>query len=175
MARLALPDGQAGPVSAAVFTRLGLLPAEQVDDADLSAGLQYDYFEQSVASVWQLPSGAVPTASGTTDRIALRGTERSHDFVVHLTGFVRVPADGIYRFTLLSDDGAVLTIGDSVVVNNEGSRGARASAGSVALAAGEHAFAVRYFQAHDAKLLGLFVTPPGAEQQEIPAGGPRHP
>jgi hexosaminidase len=173
-ARLVLPDGRAGPVSAAVFTRPALRPADQVDDAGLSAGLKYDYFEQSVNSVWQLPSGAVPTASGTIDRIALKGTERSHDFVVHLTGFLRVPADGIYRFTLLSDDGAVLAIGDSVVVDNDRSHRATASTGNVALRTGDHAFSVSYFQSQDGKVLGLFVAPPGGGQEEVPAGWLRH-
>jgi hexosaminidase len=168
-ARLVLPDGRAGPVSAAVFTHPTLRPADQVNDADLSGGLRYDYFERSVNSVWQLPSGAVPTASGTAGRIALKGTERSHDFVVHLTGFLRVPADGIYRFTLLSDDGAVLAIGDSVVVDNDRSHRATASTGSVALRSGDHAFSVSYFQSQDGKVLGLFVTPPGGEQEEVPA------
>ena len=173
-ARLVLPDGRASPVRTAVFRRLRLRPADAVRDAALAPGLKYDYFEQSVSSVWQLSSGAVPTASGVVDRIALKGTERPEDFVVHLTGFVRVPADGIYRFTLLSDDGAALMIGDSVVVDNDGSHGATASSGSIALRAGDHAFAVSYFQSQGGKVLGLFMTPPRGEQEEIPARWLRH-
>ena len=62
-----------------------------------------------------------------------------------LTGFLDVPEDGIYTFALHSDDGSVLTIGDRVVVDNDGAHSPREIIGQKALAKGLHPFKVTYF------------------------------
>lgn len=62
-----------------------------------------------------------------------------------LTGFLDIPEDGIYTFALYSDDGSVLTIGDRVVVDNDGAHSPREIIGQKALAKGLHPFKVTYF------------------------------
>jgi hexosaminidase len=167
-ARLVLPNGRRGPISAGTFRRTTLRSAQPVDDSTLRPGLLYRYFEARLTSVRDLDSAAV-LRTETVDRVALRGNERDEHFALLFDGFLRVPESGVYRFSLLSDDGAVLTIGNEIVVDHDGPHGPTEKHGEIALAAGLHRFTVRYFQAGGGKTLALGVVPPGGERMDVPA------
>ncbi|USN99900.1 MAG: hypothetical protein H6810_04350 [Phycisphaeraceae bacterium] len=62
-------------------------------------------------------------------------------------GYVRAPADGLYTFSLESDDGSLLYIGDDLVVNNDGLHGMQSASGQIALAQGDHAVRIEFFEA----------------------------
>ncbi len=173
-ARLVLPNGRAGPVRSGGFRRTALRPAQQADQAVLDPGLRYEYFERSVRSVRELEEDATPVASAVAERVALQGPERDEYFVLRFSGFIRVPADEVYRFTLVSDDGAVLWIGNDVVVDHDGLHGPTGRSGDVALAAGYHSITVVYFQAGGGKGLELSVTRPRGEGQPVTAEWFRH-
>ncbi len=168
-ARPVLPDGREGPEARGTFRRTVLRPASAVDEAALAAGLRYVYFERQLTSVWDLPEDARPESEGVSASVALRGTERPENFALQFTGYLRVPEDGVYRFTLLSDDGSVLEIGGEVVVDHDGLHGPSEKAGEVALARGHHPFTVHFFQAGGGRALELFVTPPGGVRGPVPA------
>jgi hypothetical protein len=68
------------------------------------------------------------------------------DFGADITGTVNVAADGDYEFILTSDDGALLFIDDSLVVDNGGAHTPRSSSVSVFLTAGSHPFEVQYYE-----------------------------
>jgi hypothetical protein len=51
----------------------------------------------------------------------------------------------VYAFTLTSDDGSRLYIGDTLVTDNDGLHGAEEKRGTIALAAGLHPVRVTYF------------------------------
>src|SRR5204862_2826040 len=53
---------------------------------------------------------------------------------------------GLYRFSLLADDGAKLKLNGKVVVNNDGVHGPVAISGSANLTRGVHDITVEYFQ-----------------------------
>jgi hypothetical protein len=59
---------------------------------------------------------------------------------------VNVPAAGTWDVMLVSDDGAVLSIDDVEVINNDGLHSPRSEVATVALAQGPRNFRVRYFQ-----------------------------
>jgi hexosaminidase len=102
--------------------------------------------------------------------VALRGTERDEDFGVRLRGFLRVPADAVYEFALLSDDGSVLRIGGIAVIDHDGPHGARTAHGAVALAAGTHRIELLYFQGEGDRVLDLRLrTERGAPWRPIPS------
>lgn len=74
-----------------------------------------------------------------------------------ITGYINVPADGIYTFALLSDDGSVLTIDNAIVIDNDGPHSPREIVGQKALAKGLHPIDVKYFD-HNGGTLSLVVT-----------------
>jgi len=68
------------------------------------------------------------------------------DFGAEITGCLAVAADGIYSFTLDSDDGSMLYIDGSLVVDNGGPHAPLAVSDSTALTAGTHSFRVEFFE-----------------------------
>lgn len=76
-----------------------------------------------------------------------------------ITGYIDIPADGIYTFALLSDDGSILTIDGNTVVDNDGPHSPREIIGQKALAKGLHPIELKYFD-HNGGTLKLVVTAP---------------
>lgn len=59
--------------------------------------------------------------------------------------FINIPEDGIYTFSLTSDDGSTLVIDEDMVIDNDGPHSPREVVGQKALAKGYHPIEVRYF------------------------------
>ncbi len=66
-------------------------------------------------------------------------------YALRLTGFIAVPRDDVYRFSLGSDDGSRLWIGNDVVVDNDLLHSFIERTAAVALAAGRHPIRVEWF------------------------------
>ena len=101
--------------------------------------------------------GLTATRSGTAMQVAIPDDARAEHFGLRFTGLLRVPADGVYRFLLGSDDGALLQVDGRTVVDRDGEQTGDASSGSIALAAGLHTVVLRYFQGWSAKGLDLKI------------------
>jgi hypothetical protein len=82
------------------------------------------------------------------------------------TGFLKVPADGDYTFTLDSDDGSRLSIGASVVLEHDGIHGmGQSKTATVPLKAGRLPIRLDYFQWEHRKGLSVAWSGPGFEQR----------
>jgi hypothetical protein len=130
-------------------------------------GLAYQYYEGQ----WEaLPDfGALaPVRTGTCEQfdLAKRGRDAAYGF--RFTGFVEVPKDGIYTFTLSSNDGSKLYIGTTEVVDNDHFHGVTEASGEANLKAGKHALAVAYFQHAGQQVLEVSWEGPGLQRQKIP-------
>jgi hexosaminidase len=146
-ARVVLDSGRAGTLRRARFRKTALRAAEELDRGGLSAGLEYAYTEYNyrVSSVDQLARTAA-VSTGVSRDLSLAAAEREELFGLVFTGYLEVPTGGIYTFSLTSDDGARLRIGDRLVVDNDGIHGVSEQSGMIGLAAGLHAVTIRYFQ-----------------------------
>lgn len=92
------------------------------------------------------PSEAVET--GHTETFALPEKEDRGPFSgSSFTGYVEVPKDGVYTFTLASPMGSRLWIDDRLIVNNEYGHSNIEWSGQARLKAGKHAIAVTTFGA----------------------------
>ena len=109
-----------------------------------------------------------PRSTGTTDSLVLGGIPaREENFGVVYDGHLRVPRDGVYRFTLASDDGSRLIIDRNTVVNNDGVHGTTEQHGDIALKAGDHPFTLLFFQGVGGKDLGVRFEGPGIAQRPL--------
>ena len=165
-ARVFLRSGRASPARSASFARTSLRPAEVVDSARLVAGLRVGYYEAAFSEARMLERGR-PRSVGVADSVALQGGERPERFGLRFTGYVRVPEDGLYSFTLDSDDGSVLRIGSEDVVDNDGMHSEKAVTGMVALAAGLHPITVEYVQGGGGASLRGFVEREGGVRERL--------
>jgi len=163
---LAVERGRAAMTFAVPPIEVPPRPAEQAEG--LVNGLKVVIYGGS----WlQLPDfdGLTPAGGG---RVATF-THTVHDSVQRLyglvfTGYVEVPADGLYTFYTVSDDGSRLWIGDRMIVANDMTHQARERGGSIRLAAGKHPIRVTYFDAGGGRTLQVLYEGPNLPRQEIP-------
>ena len=73
-----------------------------------------------------------------------------------INGYIKIPTDGIYTFSLLSDDGSWLKVDGNMVVNQDREQSPHEEVCQQALRAGFHKFEVRYFD-HNGGQLRLHV------------------
>lgn len=132
-------------------------------------GLQYYYYEGQ----WQkLPSfdKMEPVKSGNSSGFDLSAKNAEGEkFGFEYRGFIKIPADGIYRFYTASDDGSKLWINNQVVVENDGLHGMEEESGVVALQAGYHEILVRYFNNTGGNDLKVYWESDTFDKQEIPS------
>ena len=90
-----------------------------------------------------------------------------------LTGYLEVPADGIYTFTLLSDDGSTLMLDGELLGDNDGAHSPVEIIVQKALKAGLHPIEVRYFDCNGGVLQMELVNEKG-EKEVLPSAWLKH-
>jgi len=155
-----------GRTATAIFKRTPPQPAR--DPGRVAPGLICRYYEQHLQ---KMPDFAAmePVWTRTVETFGLPPGMRDIHCALVFEGYIAVPRDGMYTFYTQSDDGSVLCIGDTKVVDNDGVHWSRLAQGSIALAAGLHPIRVGYFQEHNRKELAVAWEGPGIAWQPIPA------
>jgi hypothetical protein len=94
-------------------------------------------------------------------------TRRFEWFAIDYSGKFWIETPGLYRFRLVSDDGAMLYIDGQLIADNDGVHSTTVRLGSIRLAGGTHTIRVPYFQGPgNTVALMLEVAGPG-EQPRI--------
>jgi len=149
------------------FTRVK--PAPAVEVSGLRDGLTIEEYHGN----WDLlpdfdrqrrfSSGSIADVSlpDAPDRVEYVGYRYS--------GYVGIPRDDIYIFTLVSDDGSRLLIDGNVVVDNDGLHGSQGLEGTVSLAAGAHEIVVEWFNKTGGADLDLLFAPAGERAARVSA------
>jgi hypothetical protein len=107
------------------------------------------------------------------DGIALPPETRQDGYGYRFTGFLRVPADGIYTFYGRSSVLSQLYVGGTMVVETQSRR--RERSGDVALKAGLHPIILQmYFYPKADRTLEYSYSGPGIPRQPIPAAALFH-
>lgn len=134
----------------------------------LRSGLVCRMYEGS----WRrLPEFAAlsPARREVVATVALPPFAPAERYGLTLQGYLRIPADGLYRLHLWSDDGSALWLDDEKVIDNDGIHGNGEIARDLALRAGYHPVRVEYFQGLGGRALSLEIEGPGLPRQEVPA------
>jgi len=141
----------------------------------LEPGLQYEYFE--VDGMKKLPDmdQLKPVRTGVIETLTIPLVHRPDFFAVRYRGYLEIPADGVYSFRLISDDGAELRIGDEVLISHDGVHDARSEKqATIPLAAGKHRIEVRYFDGEANEVLLIRYGKPGADKNHLAAAALWH-
>ncbi len=101
-------------------------------------------------------------------RASLDDLHVSENFGLVARGFLRAPQTGFVVLSLLSNDGSVWTLDDSIRLENDFPHGDREVFFPLTLAKGWHKINLRYFQQKGGKRLRLFWKWSGQEKEEIP-------
>jgi len=154
------------PVTSASFTRVA--PKAAAGSLAISPGLSYVVVEGDFNKLPDFAT-ATPSASGTIDTFDLKPRTRELQFAFDFRGFIDVPATGVYRFYLRSDDGSRMWIDDTLVVDNDGLHSSRELSAAVALEKGLHPLRVAMFEQSGGFELGVAWSGPGFAKRPVPA------
>lgn len=126
----------------------------------LGAGVRAEIFSvpDDIVRLNQAPWDSAPIHEGiapTIDFVESEWGKLSDLFAARFTGFIKIPQTSNYLFRLRSDDGSRLLIDGQEIVNNDGLHGPDPRDGEVALAAGNHALLVEYFERGGGNVLTL--------------------
>ncbi|MEN8126986.1 MAG: alpha-L-fucosidase [Planctomycetota bacterium] len=111
----------------------------------------------------------VSVKSGITNNFDISVRDIDEFLSIVYEGYITVDKEGLYIFSLDSDDGSRLYIDDEIVVDNDGLHAPTAKQGSVALKTGAHSIRVEFLQGEGGIMLDANYTPPGSDSQKIPA------
>jgi len=89
-------------------------------------------------------------------------------------GYFKAPETGLYVLSVESDDGSMLYLGDSLLVNNDGQHGMQERSAPAALEAGLHRLRVEFFENSGSAGLIVRAEGPGLQRQPIPPSRWRH-
>ena len=130
-------------------------------------GLNHSYYH-GTWSVLPNFSTLTPVSSGVVNNFNITPRTQNDNFGFRYTGYINVPADGIYTFYTSSDDGSKLYIGNTTVVNNDGLHSYVERSGQTGLKAGKHAVTVEFFERTGSEQLSVSYQGPGIAKQVIP-------
>ncbi len=103
-------------------TVLVQIPRTPENPSNALPGIDYKYYE----GLWQsLPDfdSLAPLKTGTLSTISLSPQQTTTGLGFQFVGYITVPTSGTYTFYTSSDDGSQLFIGNTLVVNNDGTHG----------------------------------------------------
>ncbi|MFZ5979036.1 MAG: glycoside hydrolase family 38 C-terminal domain-containing protein [Candidatus Zixiibacteriota bacterium] len=141
---------------------------EAVTVTGFAAGLTGKYYEGE----WErLPDfdSVTSVAEFIADAVAIPDIARDENYALTFEGFVMVPQDGVYAFSIHSDDGSRLYISDTLLVDNDGAHGDYDMAGLIGLKAGYHRFTAQMFQGVGDEALGVSLAGPSLARRALPA------
>jgi alpha-L-fucosidase len=160
-------DGQAiSGVVEKTFTQVE--PREAVERENVEPGINYSYYHGDWNKLPDFDS-LEPQSMGTMAGLALTPSNRKEYYGFKFVGYFKVPADGVYKFFLVSDDGSRLFFGEDLVVDNDGLHGSQVAEGRIALQAGFHPFTVLFFQRTGGVDFEVSLSGPGILKQAVPA------
>ncbi|MCX6906330.1 MAG: autotransporter-associated beta strand repeat-containing protein, partial [Verrucomicrobia bacterium] len=143
-------------------------------------GLAFQYYEATGTNWTALPNfGALtPALQGVVSFPDPTPRRQRINYGFTYSGYLTVPTDGIYAFTLASEDGSKLVIDGVTVINFDGLHNSTARLdGWMALQAGAHSFNVQFFKGAANPVntttytddLGLSYEGPGLPRTDVPS------
>lgn len=145
------------------------LPAK-VTANSRAPGLDYNYYAE--VKEYDIPDldKRKPTSSGVMPQVALAIPDRVTEyFCARYESALLVPREGIYEFSLCSDDGSRLYLDNKLIIDNGGLHAVYTMSKKLWLKPGPHRFRVDYIQSTSVAKLEVMWRGPGIRKQLIPA------
>jgi hypothetical protein len=145
---------------------------------NLAAGLSYQYYEGAWTSLPDF-SELKPLAAGSAEAISVDAHGHADNYGFLFDGYIKVPVDGGYTFSVASRDGGQIEVNGKVIATSPaawpqvcGTAGnsVQLASGSVGLKAGLHHLRVTMTQKTGEDAFALRWQGPGIPLSPIPAG-----
>jgi len=154
-----------------------LEPVKAVQALKADAGLAFAAYEvpESIKDCAGITASGAKVREGVADAPSVAVKPREEYFGLVFTGFIDVPADGLYRFFVDSDDGSVMKLHGRTLVDNDGLHSATEKSAAIALEKGLHPVEIRMLEAAGQDLLRVSWQGPGmARKAVVPATAWKH-
>lgn len=129
-------------------------------------GVSYKYYTGNFQSVKDF-EGTEPIEEGTINTFSILQARGRDHFGYDFGSYIKIPADDVYTFSLVCDDGAQLFIDDELIIDCDGSHSRDAAVAKVALAEGFHKIRLLYFEDYMGESLGLWIESKKMRKGEI--------
>lgn len=148
--------------------------ARKLDNpSNVVPGISYAYYEGSSDNGGF--DALTPTKTGVLDSVSLAIPDRAADrFSAVFTGFISIPSSGFVEFSLTSDDGSRLFIGDSLLIDNWGWHGAETKTATMLFETGLHAIRIEYSENDGDQQCTLGCKGNGFSHESVPASALFH-
>ena len=164
-AKTFMPSGGTSSTAIAKYNRANLQLATVA--GDLQQGINLQTFKGKIKKLSDFEK-LLSTGKLVTNKIKIPENMPADYFGLVFTGFIDIPADGLYTFYSTSDDGSQLFVNGNLLIDNDKIHGMETKYGKAALAKGKHTFKVVYFENNYGEGLKVEMAGPGLERQEIP-------
>lgn len=163
MLRTFRPDGSASDFVKTSFVKAPYAEAdtEAKPEADGLLATWYGYKGNRCAEI----DSATAMGDYVVESVSIPSGVKGNIGLV-LKGYIQIPADGIYTFALLSDDGSTFKIGDEMVIDNDGPHSPREIMAQKALRKGLHPVEIRYFDSNGGTL-SMYVIGEDGQKKEM--------
>ena len=161
-------DGLSHPIYDAHYIKENPIKALSVNPNICELSYEYFNLREKIDSLAEL-SANEPTQKGIVKNFTFPKINKKFPqyFGLKFSGYINIPKEDVYRFSVLSNDGSRLFVADKLIVNNDGPHGANEEFGEIALQKGLHNIELLYFQAGGSKELKVFWQSSGFEKREI--------
>lgn len=134
-----------------------------------TSGLNYAYYTGTWSTMPNF-SSLTPVKTGNVNNFDISVASATDYFGIKFWGYINIATSGTYTFYTSSDDGSMLYIDGSLVVNNDGVHTAQEKSGTKSLTAGLHFIEVQYFERKSGGSLIAKYAGPSISKQTIPNG-----
>jgi len=172
--------GKSSRVKDKIFEKQNYLSPVVISNVE--KGIRYKTFTGKIRSA-NLRDAKIKD-SGIINKIELPKDKISAISGMEFTGYIKVPTDNIYTFSLASSDGSILKIGSDIVIDNDGfpqiskittdehgnkTKKMILKPGSIALKKGLHPIKIKYFKWENKKNkdILLFIESKYLKKQEV--------
>ena len=146
-------------------TRVTAFHLPPVDDRGLRPSLTWQFYPGPFQHMPELGKIA-PDSTGDMWMVTM-DTPLIASFAIRWSGLLKIAEEGVYTFTLGSDDGGSLRLHGFLLVDDEGPHAYRERTGRAFLSPGLHPIAIDYFNAFYNGKLRVFIEGPSVPRQEL--------
>jgi predicted metal-dependent phosphoesterase TrpH len=145
----------------------GLHPGEKLKN--LQNGVNYKYFEGKINSSAEIDTKGKLIKEGTATFPDISVAQVEDHFGMIFTGYIFAPADGLYTFSLQSDDGSILKISGVDLVDNDGSHSLKKVSAPINLKKGYHPYEIRFMEDFEDQELTFLWQIPNEKEKPVSA------
>lgn len=133
-------------------------------------GINFRYYEgHDISSTSEIDNFSKPVKSGIKSSLEIsEGIDKDY-FAYVFEGVIKIEQSGLYKFTLMSNDGSDLYIDGVLACDNNTRAGYTTGNGSIYLQKGMHRLRIRYFEGYGGESFALkWQTPGEVNARDLP-------